>query len=205
MTTQLHRDSVEEIAEIIDWPVDQWAGNCYAVSYSIVEKLGMGTARAVYGHYHGPIATTSIFADRPIVRHGWILTEDGQVIDPTRWAFEDVEPYLHIGELSKEYDEAGDAWRQQFNDQQPTPAFNMNEETFDLPLPEETRQFVERLGLNDTPHSIDGVLLNMRQLFWLGNLSLALLGQHAKPIYEALIAIDNGAIIPLDNQEAVLR
>lgn len=33
-------------------------------------------------------------------RHGWVELEDGCVLDPTRWVFEHVEPYIYVGDPS---------------------------------------------------------------------------------------------------------
>lgn len=77
-----------------------WVARCYEISCAIV-KTGLVDGDAVYGHWVGPVAPKSHFADRsglPFVPHGWILLKDGRVFDPTRWVFEAVTPYLFIGE-----------------------------------------------------------------------------------------------------------
>ena len=78
-----------------------WVARCYEISCRIV-AAGLVEGEAVYGHWTGDVATGSHFADRgkrlPFVQHGWILLKDGRVLDPTRWVFENVAPYLYIGE-----------------------------------------------------------------------------------------------------------
>jgi hypothetical protein len=93
--------SVEEIAERIEVPLARWAGNCYGIALAMVEAgLVPSGSRAVYGHWLGPIDDRSTFASRQglgLTGHGWVETPGGQVLDPTRWAFENVDPYLYVG------------------------------------------------------------------------------------------------------------
>lgn len=99
--TALAAMSAAEVAERIGLPLTGWEGNCYAVACKLVESGLMPTGtRAVYGHWRGPIAETSSFASRAdigLTGHGWTVTPDDQVIDPTRLAFEAVEPYIYFG------------------------------------------------------------------------------------------------------------
>lgn len=88
------------IEKAIQWPVATWEGNCYTVACAIVEA-GLIKGRAVYGHYKGPVADTGYWAKRKgqlFQRHGWIMLEDDRIMDPTRWSFEDKEPYIAIFE-----------------------------------------------------------------------------------------------------------
>lgn len=91
--------TIDECVRALDWPTEQWRGQCYGVALALVEaKLIDG--RAVYGHYYGPISPTSNpFGARAgtsfPTHHGWIVTPDGQILDPTRWVFEDREPYIY--------------------------------------------------------------------------------------------------------------
>ncbi len=81
-------------------PASAWVARCYEISFKIVAK-GLVDGEAVYGHWLGDIAPGSHFADRKrlgFVSHGWILLKDGRVLDPTRWVFENVAPYLYVGE-----------------------------------------------------------------------------------------------------------
>jgi len=57
--------------------------------------------RARHGHWTGDVAYGSHFdrrAQLPFIAHGWIQLDDGRVLDPTRWVFENVAPYLYVGE-----------------------------------------------------------------------------------------------------------
>jgi len=93
--------SAQEVAVAIDVPLEQWSGNCFAIATKLTTSgLVPSGSRAVYGHWLGPIAPASSFAARAhlgLTGHGWILTEDDQVIDPTRWVFEAVPAYIYIG------------------------------------------------------------------------------------------------------------
>lgn len=91
--------TVADVAKAIGVATSAWSGNCYAIACAILRaKLVKG--RPAYGHWTGPVSKKSPFASRrglPIVRHGWIILENGAVMDPTRWVFEAVEPYIYVG------------------------------------------------------------------------------------------------------------
>lgn len=92
--------TVAQVEKAIGIPVREWSGKCYAIACEILRaKLVKG--RPAYGHWTGDVHPKSPFARDgkrpPIVRHGWIILESGAVLDPTRWVFEAVEPYLYTG------------------------------------------------------------------------------------------------------------
>jgi hypothetical protein len=93
--------SLEACEKAIGEPASAWVARCYEISCKIVEAKLVPGGAAVYGHWLGPIAPRSHFADRAntgFVPHGWIYVEnEGLVIDPTRWAFEARTPYLFSG------------------------------------------------------------------------------------------------------------
>jgi hypothetical protein len=94
-------------AKRIGRPLSSWMGDCYTIARLVIDHgLVRGVAR--YGAYMGEIAPGSMFADRADVpggvNHGWVELKDGRVVDPTRWVFEDVEPYIYRGENRGEYD-----------------------------------------------------------------------------------------------------
>jgi hypothetical protein len=89
---------IKAVARKLRWPTKDWHGQCYAVACAIV-KAGIVKGRAVYGHYLGPVAETGHWAERrgqAFQRHGWIVLEDGRILDPTRWSFEDDEPNFFL-------------------------------------------------------------------------------------------------------------
>jgi hypothetical protein len=92
--------TLAECEKAIGSKAEQWVARCYEISCAIV-AASLVDGEAVYGHWIGDIASGSHFANRgqrlPFVQHGWILLKDGRVLDPTRWVFEDVAPYLYVG------------------------------------------------------------------------------------------------------------
>jgi hypothetical protein len=90
--------TVKAVEKAIRMPVRNWHGNCYAIACQIIKKK-LVKGRAIYGHYKGPVAHTGYWKDqrdRPFQRHGWIKLADDRILDPTRWSFEDKEPYITI-------------------------------------------------------------------------------------------------------------
>lgn len=92
--------TLEQCEKAIGEKAPAWVARCYEISCAIVKaKLVDGVA--VYGHWTGPVHSNSHFANRrglPFVAHGWIRLKDDRVLDPTRWVFEHVKPYLYVGE-----------------------------------------------------------------------------------------------------------
>ena len=86
--------------EALGEKAETWVARCYEISCRIV-KAGLVKGTAVYGHWLGPVHRKSHFAKRnkalPFIQHGWILLEDGTVLDATRWVFEARKPYLYEG------------------------------------------------------------------------------------------------------------
>lgn len=93
--------TLEECERALGEKAKAWVARCYEISYRIV-AAGLVDGEAVYGHWTGDLAPGSYFARLkrgiPFVPHGWIQLKDGRVLDPTRWVFEDVAPYLYVGE-----------------------------------------------------------------------------------------------------------
>jgi len=57
-----------EAAEVIGIPLSEWRGNCYWIATAFVEAgLVPEGSTAVYGHWTGPIAERSYFADRRLL------------------------------------------------------------------------------------------------------------------------------------------
>lgn len=155
----------------------------------MVEK-GIVAGRAVYGHWTGPVAKGSIFFGKPIIHHGWIEMPGNIIYDPTRFEFEQVEPYIFYGP-NDYYDEGGDLLRQE--NERPCPPFDTSTRTVRLELQPAQQEWLQaRAGSTG--------VLSLDQIFWLANLSRKTLGIHAKPIYEALIRAGEAATIPLDNR-----
>lgn len=97
------------VRRMIGVPFETWKGNCMMIAQKCMEHGCVPSdAKICYGHYWGPISPHSKFAGRPFSHHAWIELGDGFTIwDPTRWVFENVEPYIFIDDDYSEYDLAG--------------------------------------------------------------------------------------------------
>lgn len=186
---------VMAVAEHIGVPVERWPGQCYAVAYAMVQhKLVEG--QPVYGHYLGVIHPKSMFAGKPLVSHGWVRTPAGGVCDPTRWVFEQAEPYIYTAaETGREYDEGGNLFR--LLRERPAPKRSKKDEVNEVPV-WAREVFATLLGRKDL------TAVSNEDALWIANLSLLTLNTHAGPIYQALAEMDLSAFIPLDNRFKVL-
>jgi len=193
--------TIEQCEQAIGIPAERWKGRCYEISCKIVEA-GIVTGRAVYGHYLGEVAKDGYFghrSDLPFQGHGWILAAGHTLIDPTRWVFENVEPYLYIADEDDDvvidtYDEGGNLWREA-NMIDPPPA-DADGEIVDVAELAETYAFdhVKQL-LNDVDY------ITTEHVFWLANLPPRILGDmFIIDIYVWIIGLGHGAFIPLDNR-----
>lgn len=183
-----------EVAEKINIPVENWAGNCHAIAVAMVNAK-VANGRAVYGMYHGPISEDSIFNRKLLFqRHGWI--EDGDtIIDPTRWVFEASNPYVFTTSANnKDYDMGGNRVREMI--MREPPEFNEEHEKFKPPAHIVS---IAQVYLNS-----EKVEFTFPQLLWLCSIPLHLLGKDAKPVYEWAVSVGQGAAIPIDNRLAVL-
>ncbi len=92
--------TVEQCEAAIGIPAKEWPGRCYEIACAILDA-GLVEGRPVYGHWLGRVDRNApVFGERAgqaFQRHGWIETEDGEVIDPTRWVFENARPYIFEG------------------------------------------------------------------------------------------------------------
>lgn len=190
--------TAEAVSETIGIPVEEWPGNCYAISNAMV-VAGVVDGIVQYGHWLGNVAAESLFAGRaiPFVCHGWIVVgsvEDEFVVDPTRYVFEGVEPYVFVGYNEGEYDAGGNVWRASM-------------ETLPPPFREDQRP--ADLSFGNAEQGVMSLLWNPPSLtiehaFWLANLSLTTLGGLARPVYCALIDARLGGFIPIDNRRMVI-
>jgi hypothetical protein len=165
-----------------------WRNRCHEVACAMLEKkLVVGVER--YGHYYGPVARRHPQYDRPFQRHGWIETPRGLVIDPTRWAFELVAPYVYHGP-GDDYDAGGQRARASRLGPYPPRSPDAEFISFDVDGAALLR-LRELTGGQDADFSLD-------QIFWLANLPLERWGRHAAAIYAALAQAGHKAAIPID-------
>jgi len=216
--------SIEEVAEGLDWPVEKWEGNCFAVASQMVEK-GIVEGEAVYGHFLGGASKEGYWAarsDNPFIRHGWIILPDGRILDPTRWSFEAVEPYIWVGENSGEYDRGGNKLLGMIAERRPWPDFDEDaEKTYKFEWMEEIVMDLENAGahLRDPldPDIMERdpldfgepyhLTLTGEQVFWIANLPLDAykIKQRAYEVYLQIREQGLDGFIPLDNRIEILK
>lgn len=200
--------TVRTVEDAIGLKATHWAHRCHEIACKMLRaRLVFGEER--YGHYYGPVSPQHPSHRRPFQRHGWIEAPDGSVIDPTRWVFEGVRPYIYHGPAGDEYDAGG----QQLSAGKvlPYPAGPHDPATDSVNLTDAQRlaraqivqlevkgaaqEHLARLtGGQKTDFSTD-------QVFWLANLPLSSLGEHAQALYEAIVdaAPHYQGFIPIDN------
>src|SRR5882672_10621556 len=154
-----------QIAAIINFPLEKWPGKCSGVANACLQA-NVVKGRLCYGHYVGPIAKTGHFAGRPFTHHAWIELRGGRIWDPTRWVFEDVEPYIYVG-TNDHYDFGGNAVNEAFRP--PYPATGPTERPLFLKLSKPVRIGIGALtGQTDW----DG-WATPGQIHWLANINIA--------------------------------
>jgi hypothetical protein len=194
--------NVEDVVIEIGIPIEEWDGNCHGIASAMVE-CGLVYGIVQRGHWLGFVHDYSTFAGRPVVPHSWI--EIGkQIVDPTRFAFEYVDPYIWVGSIHDEnYDAGGNQLREAL--MRPCPKFNPLAQTVQLVMDNVPAEYVaEWLEGNGSVNS-KGLITSKEHCFWLANLPLQMLGLVAKPLFEALTDAGFKAAIPIDNYRNVMR
>jgi len=199
--------SIRQAAKAIGVPVHNWNGQCYGIASAIVDK-GLVEGVAIYGHWLGPIAETSTFANRShlgFVQHGWILLDDGKIMDPTRWVFESIKPYIYVGPTKGLYDEGGNKIREEF---QMVPEFDASDEVYGVPhrvMSGAAWIWAERvLGLLGSTLQPLGVL-SLGQLRYLANMNPVRMNGCARDIMITLARLNLLSLVPIDNLRSVER
>lgn len=189
--------SVKQVEEAIGVHADEWVGECYSISTCIIESGLVPKGRTRYGHWLGPVSPGTYFGHRPIVQHGWIDLRQGKkliIIDPTRWVFEGVMPYIFIGEdVDEFYDIGGSKLRAQMHGTPPKQG---------SPLPTnrirgDTIEFMcELLGHNE---------LSMEGVMWLANQPPSVFKSEVKNVYLAIAKMGLSAFIPFDFRNLIMK
>lgn len=198
--------TAERVAQAINTPVEDWKGNCYGIACAMVRRRLVPGGVAVYGHWIGPVSKKSMFsakADMGFCQHGWVLAKDGSIVDPTRWVFEHVDPYIYQGP-NDHYDEGGNRLRVAMMG--PPPDFDGSQKLVHLKLPREARNALHILfALDPRREPIAEVVLSYNQLFWLANVPPAALGDQAVDVFMEIKRRGKEALIPIDNMRMVER
>jgi hypothetical protein len=192
--------TIKDVEQALDLPAEKWHGNCYGIATGIVEaELIDGVA--VYGHYLGDIAKDGYWGrrvDLPFVQHGWILLPDDRILDPTRFSFENKDPYIYIGDGDMDYDEGGDMWRaSQVKPCPPTRGAKVKDKGWEL----DDNETVTFHTLTGTPFDE----MSAEQAFWVANLPYAALAPHIPVVYPVLGRYDLKGFVPLDNWKRAFR
>jgi hypothetical protein len=173
-----------------------WEGNCYAVACKVAPLVG---GRPAYGHWLG-LATGAYWKDqagRLFYRHGWVVLPDGRILDPTRWSFEGVAPYIWLDANDGNYDEGGQVLRHAFR----------------LPAPpDEVEKFRVLKVSSSCIDWLCGLLgrtqvrpeFTPQQLGWLASGPLANLGELAYEFFAALAKMKLKGLIPIDHWRMVM-
>jgi hypothetical protein len=197
--------TLAQAEKIIGKPPADWRGCCYAVSCKLAESGVLPNAIAVYGAYLGPVAPGSMFDDSvPFQRHGWVLYEDGALLDPTRWVFENTVPYLYwTTQSNSDYDEGNNSIRRALL--RPAPKYDPFEKRFSLGqhITEATWGAIAKMLEEGDDRNERTICLS--ELFWLANLPLDMLGELALPLFTALTALGKEVAIPMDNYRRVME
>jgi len=192
---------VKEVADAINLQPLDWVGQCFGIACAMVRE-GVSTGIPRYGHWLGPVAEGSIFANKQhklgFVPHGWIEEEDGVVTDPTRWVFEDAAPYIFRGaDDDGFYDMGGNRLREAMTGEMPD--FDPAADYLFL-MPEGPLGSTLNLFLSEEQPQ-----LSMTQVHWLAHVSPARYGEQAKLVYEWLQFVGMKAMIPIDNWNFVFE
>lgn len=186
---------VNAIAKAIGEPALAWKSRCYEISGMILKaKIVKGTL--CYGTYYGRIAKGSLFAGKPFARHGWILDEDeGYIIDPTRWVFENTDPYIYVGADRHHYDLG--ASRLRSLTRRPFPATDKQGPYYKLKLNKITLQLL--LGPGNWSK------LTAAQVHWLATASPNDLQGMAATVYRAIVDAGCKHMVPIDYRTFFLK
>ena len=188
--------TIETLEKALDAPAQKWHGQCSAIAHAAVDVLENG--HYIYGDYVGHMDKDGYWAGRAAMggtHHAWVLLGDGRVLDPTRWSFENVEPYIYIGS-DEDYDEGGNQMRAAFRRPCPSaedgPLANLKDVFGSAPL-------FERM--TKTPFEE----MTRDQACWVANMPYDELDFAVASIYETLIANKMGVYIPIDNRKRAIR
>lgn len=190
---------ISEIESMISFRTPEWKGQCWGVAKLCIDKnVVQGKLR--YGHYRGPVSKDSMFYNSSktgFVQHGWVDLLDGRVFDPTRWVFENVEPYIYVGS-NEDYDVGGNKVRMMLR--LPPPVFNPDKRQIVVSDDILSKLFHDLLGdgRKDNTFSIE-------QIHWIAISDPNELGPHVKLIYRFLQDSGQMSLVPLDNWELIME
>jgi hypothetical protein len=208
LASRLKRElpSAEDVSKAIQIDLSLWPKNCYGIAQATLEsgvldafQQKYGKLFLTYGQYHGEFAPTSIYANRPLARHGWLESPLGHVVDPTRYVFLDQTPHLWAGTI-EDYDLSGARIRQSMS---PNPPLinDQNSDLVTLPLNERSSLSVFDHILRNTGQQIENSgKIELCHLIWVATRPLADLGEDAPMILKTIDEAGKSFLIPIDNR-----
>lgn len=195
--------TMEQAEEIVGRPRGDWAGACHGVSAALAPHVGGKVRR---GYFTGEIAPGAYFAGRPS-QHSWIELPDGQVLDPTRFAFVGGDPELWVGPAD-DYDIGG--CRSQGASGPAPHIMDTEKELIELNLGC-TDYLANCLGAEPMDYGEDHIMVSIEQLHWLAHLAITdseapgfLSRSFAAEVYEGIINAGYKALIPIDRLAWIL-
>ncbi len=202
--------TVEIVEKVLGMEASRWKDKCHQIACAMLDA-GLVTGVERYGHYYGPVAAGYGRRALPFQRHGWIEAPDGQVIDPTRWVFEMVDPYIYHGP-GDDYD----AGKQRLIASRVGPYPGLHDpatESKNLTAAQrEANRKVIKLAVSGpakeqlvelTGGQVSDFSIN--QVYWLAHLPVSWLGEHAPAIYGAIARAGYKAMIPYDAWRMVME
>lgn len=205
--------SQDALVKRMGGPPAQWAGRCHEAAFALVaelEEIGVEGAVLRRGYFIGRTKPGALFHERP-VQHSWVELADGQVCDPTRFAFtlDEVWP-LWVGPAD-EYDVGG--MRSQGSSGPPP---DCDDVEIELKV-SSVDYFVGLLGLpeefyGEGDDGEDGwLLVSHAQAHWLAHLPVTdgegagVLSRFFAPeLFEAMDAAKLKVLIPIDRWDYVM-
>jgi len=196
--------SAEDVAQAINVDLREWPANCYAIAKATLESGILdeyqekhGKLFLTYGHYHGHISPTSIFAKRPFARHGWLESTNGHVVDPTRYVFHGGEPEIWAGSI-EDYDMSGARLRERMA---PSPPEVTDSDLVKLPLNDPSSLAVfDRIMRNRNREVEKSSQIELAHLRWVVNRPVAEMGDDAPMILRTIDMIGKPALMPVDTR-----
>lgn len=208
---ELHRKAnrltVEDLEKFVGMPANQWHGLCFEIASFAAKLIGTGSV-AVYGHYLGEVDPDGFWGPRrsaPFIQHGWVRLADGRILDPTRWSFENVAPYIFISVAAQhpEYDEGGNEWRRAM--MRPAPARKPGKMVKLKADAETLAMLTGLLGHAEVVIGDGWIDLTIDQIFWLANAPYDLYDKRVFSVYEAICLAYGPEAIPIDNRRRAER
>jgi len=185
----------------IDRKTARLENNCHPAATALADLLQAGLkARVRRGHWLGRNAQRE---DVGFAQHSWVQVEvplpsGALILDPTQYVFTGEPPHIAITTADdRRYDAGSYRLRALVKGPIVMPPRRGKTMTADLPL--ETKRFLrQRYGKRDWSR------WTAEEMHAIGNTNPQELGEHARPLFKALVASGRPALIPIDARREVL-